>query len=579
MMSLKPISSSNLIKAFLTINLVLLSLSIFNASFSHRTLIQTNFTTTTSQYHFADPELAYKILTQLDTVQPWDNNGWNKTYATRQYRSAFFGLTNDYKYCEKHRAYFTNNPGYVFSQVNFMSSFDGLVRKQLQAIGNDIMPNTTLGVKPKSPRAVDIKPEVNLIVTWGEMNNHRQPQTQYSCLGQMSNHIPGLKSIKTKDNLAENIYQYAANYQKTNRTQCFQKLFPKTFSLVKEDQCKQFFEEFNSQEYQRKKADQKVVYFRKIGAELHGGDGVFAVDDKEEKYIRELYQNGELCGQIRDNNLMQYYISNPLLLNGRKFDFRLYMLIASVNPFIVYYHDGLLRVSLTDYDPKNTSRASLLPNGDETDTIIRRARLRGKYLGKTADELREEYMWSFERLQDYLLENGYTTDPNWLENYLRPELKKTMAHLIRMSRNDYLKVSSVYELQGLDFILDENLNLWFIEANPKPAIEEATPHSKELFKTMFLDQYEIVIGLLRSRMKRVYEYVNHIVSREEAGWSSVDKIYIKNLNEKKAEFQQVIKNYFEPEFEPREGNSFTKIVDENYSGVKRYAGLISEECL
>ena len=80
--------------------------------------------------------------------------------------------------------------------------------------------------------------------------------------------------------------------------------------------------------------------------------------------------------------------------------------------------------------------------------------------------------------------------------------------LMRMAKGDYLKISSVYELQGLDFVMDEDLNLWFIETNPGPAVETVTPFSTELFRTMFLDIYDIEIGLLRSRMKRVNEYVN-----------------------------------------------------------------------
>ena len=47
----------------------------------------------------------------------------------------------------------------------------------------------------------------------------------------------------------------------------------------------------------------------------------------------------------------QKYVANPLLLDKQnKFDFRIYMLVASVNPLIVYYHDGFLRVSLSKYD-------------------------------------------------------------------------------------------------------------------------------------------------------------------------------------------------------------------------------------
>ena len=45
------------------------------------------------------------------------------------------------------------------------------------------------------------------------------------------------------------------------------------------------------------------------------------------------------------------------MIDDRKFDFRIYMLVASTNPLIVYYHDGFLRISLTKYD-KNSTKVS-----------------------------------------------------------------------------------------------------------------------------------------------------------------------------------------------------------------------------
>jgi len=44
------------------------------------------------------------------------------------------------------------------------------------------------------------------------------------------------------------------------------------------------------------------------------------------------------------------------------FDFRIYMMIASVNPLIVYYFDGFLRVSMNKYDLQSNDREVHLTN-------------------------------------------------------------------------------------------------------------------------------------------------------------------------------------------------------------------------
>ena len=41
---------------------------------------------------------------------------------------------------------------------------------------------------------------------------------------------------------------------------------------------------------------------------------------------------------------------NPLLLDKKKFDMRLYVLIASTKPYFVLYHHGYLRLSMNDYN-------------------------------------------------------------------------------------------------------------------------------------------------------------------------------------------------------------------------------------
>ena len=67
------------------------------------------------------------------------------------------------------------------------------------------------------------------------------------------------------------------------------------------------------------------------------------------------------CDSILEN-LCFRYIKEPLLLNGKKFDIRAYMLIASTHPYLVLYHKGYVRLSMQDYDTESEDLTAHLTN-------------------------------------------------------------------------------------------------------------------------------------------------------------------------------------------------------------------------
>jgi len=126
-------------------------------------------------------------------------------------------------------------------------------------------------------------------------------------------------------------------------------------TFLDKGECKEFFTLMNSQEFKESLKEEPMQYLIKIGYGAHRAKGVFLLDDNKTNSLNTQYNYGAKCGDVSDLLVAQKYISNPLLLDlNNKFDFRIYMLVASTNPLIVYYHDGFLRVSVTPYDKYST---------------------------------------------------------------------------------------------------------------------------------------------------------------------------------------------------------------------------------
>ncbi len=533
-------------------------------------------------FQFSDKTLALEILRQLDGYKPVDDTYYRELGRNKnKFYEPYLGMIPDDQYCDKHRAAFVQNPQTFFDNMNMVltSGVNHLIRaKAIPSIAVDIHPEIgdSMPIVDRDRHTYDVSPDANFYWMVTNMYKYRHIGKHYACLTQESNQVPGSEIMSRKDTIAEAATRFGNKF--AHKPHCFNhdKFFPKTWLLADKKDCKEFFKIFSSEEYERLKAERKIVYIRKIGAGSHRGEGVQPVTDEEEAELRRVYANGIKCGEITKNYIIQHYVHNPLLLEGHKFDFRMYMLIASTNPVMAYYHDGFLRVTLADYDANSVDKKVLLTNLALNKQIYDDVKGGHLYEGMDEEELKIAQQWSMERLQDYLLKIGKINSTTWLDDYLRPEFKKAMIHLVRMSAHTFWENSALYELYGVDFMLDDDLNLWFIELNSGPAIGGYSQPMERFIVKMVQDHFEVVNGLLKSRMKRIVTYINKLIDEKQVVMGENGKVVVPEAA--KVIFTEISRNHFEIEYEPKPGNGFSLIVDRNHDNFYQYMNIVGQSC-
>jgi hypothetical protein len=95
---------------------------------------------------------------------------------------------------------------------------------------------------------------------------------------------------------------------------------------------------------------------------------------------------------------------------------------------------------------------------------------------------------------------------------------------------------------------------------------------------MLGNMFEITLGYLRSRVKRIILFINKLTEIEEKnGYEDADRVF--DLEKVYKEFKKISSNYLEPEYLPSSDNGFIKIIDQNLNGTEAYSNLISSNCI
>uniref|UniRef100_A0A4W3HUF6 Tubulin tyrosine ligase-like family, member 7 n=1 Tax=Callorhinchus milii TaxID=7868 RepID=A0A4W3HUF6_CALMI len=263
---------------------------------------------------------------------------------------------------------------------------------------------------------------------------------------QRINHFPGMGEICRKDCLARNmakmIKSQAQEYSFTPRTWIFPAEYSQFQNCIKE---------------LKKKRRQKTFIVKPSNGAM--GHGI------------SLIRSGEKL-QANEHLIVQEYLDKPFLMEGYKFDLRIYILVTSCDPLRIFlYNDGLVRMGTEKYHAPNDSNLSQLFMHLTNYSVNKHNENFER--DENADRgSKRSIRWFTEFLQS----NEYDVTKFW--NDVSDLVVKTLIvaephvlHAYRMCRPGQPTGSSsvCFEVLGFDILLDRKLKPWLLEINRAPS--------------------------------------------------------------------------------------------------------------
>jgi tubulin polyglutamylase TTLL4 len=193
------------------------------------------------------------------------------------------------------------------------------------------------------------------------------------------------------------------------------------------------------------------------------------------------------------------YVSNPLLIDNKKFDLRVYVLVTSFDPLRIYvYEQGLCRFASLEYSTDVRKRCVHLTNysvnkkhgasskdatkkkqgsKESSSTSLTDAQPTNNFCveGSTQPchgyDMNKDHKWSLEQLQDYLHTLHIDFQPIWkkIEEIIVTSLQ-SIHPSNGIGQRMYTK-ASCFELFGYDILIDDQLKPWLMEVNISPALK------------------------------------------------------------------------------------------------------------
>ena len=182
--------------------------------------------------------------------------------------------------------------------------------------------------------------------------------------------------------------------------------------------------------------------------------------------------------------ILQKYIEQPLLYNGRKFDVRMWVLL-SYDMKVYVFKEGHLKATSYKYDLENKNAFVHLTNY----SVQKYSDNFSKF--ERGNEISfDEFQLSLQK--DYNLNNINVRKEifNSIKNVIGISMKSVKKSINENNRK------GCFEIFGYDFMFDKDLNPYLIEINTNPGLEISSPLISTLVPRMIDDALRLTIDVI-----------------------------------------------------------------------------------
>ncbi|KAM9351234.1 protein polyglycylase TTLL10 [Symphorus nematophorus] len=323
--------------------------------------------------------------------------------------------------------------------------------------------------------------------------------------------LPNNKVLTTKIGLLSSLREYERVCSKVNHGRGLRRLkmeefIPTTFRMDVREEREAFFAQQDGVNN-----NESHMWICKPTA-LNQGRGIFLLKSQEDvaafrlklQHIEDSQASRKMHYRQPQAHIVQHYIQSPLLLRGKKFDVRSYLLIACTAPYIVFFRHGYVRLTCDLYDPSSNNLSAHLTN---------------QYMQKKNplySQLKEDTVWSMESFNAYVndrfrVAKGLPRD--WVLGTFAKRMQQIMTQCFLAVKSKLDRRLGFFDLIGCDFMVDEDFKVWLLEMNCNPALHTNCKVLKEVIPSAVVETLDLTLEIFNKC--RLRQRILPLVSQRE----------------------------------------------------------------